>query len=311
MTETQKFTENIKQDTTLPSISTNQITDIRDRAQRLESFKYILYQKYPDELHNINKKHPSFFNNINQLSELLQILSKDNKSITKEQQSKAVEDYNSYAYQINNTLNKIKTEKKEFEENKINDAVNWELEFDEIKEEMYTEEQKEELKQFTKDLWEEFFPESNVDKFVKWTNNQDELEDYQKILIAPANWIENIIVWVASLFEMDTWDNIWTLTDLEYEDWCDLWKTLSYSYENLSSTDKVAPIISLIFSIWFLIWWVWKIGQLAEKLWASSKIINTIKIAWRGLNAPSVVDSWTKWAFIWTMAGITLPYIKK
>ena len=310
MTETQTFTEDIKQETTLPTISEDQITKIRKDAQKLESFKNSLYQNSPDELHNINKKYPTFFNKVNQIWDLLNIISEDNKSISDEDLKKNIEQYNSYAYEINIILNKIKVEKKEWEEKFINQAVNWEWEFDWIKENMYTKEDQEELKQFSKDLWEEFFPESNIDKFVRWVNNQEELEDYQKILLAPANWIENVIMWLASLVDVQTQDNIAALSDLDYEDWSDLWKTLSYSYENLDTTDKITPLISFLFSIWFLIWWFSKIGQLAEKLNLSSKLVKTIKYSTTAANIQLSVNSWTKVALIWTMAGITLPYIK-
>ena len=310
MTETQTFTEDIKQETTLPTISEDQITKIRKDAQKLESFKNSLYQNSPDELHNINKKYPTFFNKVNQVWDLLNIISEDNKSISDEDLKKNIEQYNSYAYEINIILNKIKVEKKEWEEKFINQAVNWEWEFDWIKENMYTKEDQEELKQFSKDLWEEFFPESNIDKFVRWVNNQEELEDYQKILLAPANWIENVIMWLASLVDVQTQDNIAALSDLDYEDWSDLWKTLSYSYENLDTTDKITPLISFLFSIWFLIWWFSKIGQLAEKLNLSSKLVKTIKYSTTAANIQLSVNSWTKVALIWTMAGITLPYIK-
>ena len=302
----------------LPELTTKQIEDIRNDTQRLVNLESELRTKYLDSYHNINDKYPKFFNVVNNLVAIWEQLWKNNKNLSDENSRELIENYNLYASEFNNIINKNKLEDNKTKENtfnSLNTFANWEWNFEWINEELFSKEDKEELKKFTQDLWEEFFPDSNIDNFVKSITWQEKLEDYQKILLSPANWVENAVTWIASLFDKKTYidleNSISTLNNLNSEDWDDLLRSLEFTYEQLSITDKIAPMISLIFSIAFLFWWIWKIWELAEKLNLSKKLANTIKYTHLAWSSTVMGNQSGKIALLWTMWWITLQIIKK
>lgn len=65
---------------------------------------------------------------------------------------------------VNQTLRLLRNESAEAQEREITAAANGELEFNETD---LTPEQQVELKNLAMDLWEELFPPSYTDKFVK------------------------------------------------------------------------------------------------------------------------------------------------
>ena len=302
----------------LPELTTKQIENIRNDTQRLVNLESELRTKYLDSYHNINDKYPKFFNVVNNLVAIWEQLWKNNKNLSDENSRELIENYNLYASEFNNIINKNKLEDNKTKENtfnSLNTFANWEWNFEWINEELFSKEDKEELKKFTQDLWEEFFPDSNIDNFVKSITWQEKLEDYQKILLSPANWVENAVTWIASLFDKKTYidleNSISTLNNLNSEDWDDLLRSLEFTYEQLSITDKIAPMISLIFSIAFLFWWIWKIWELAEKLNLSKKLANTIKYTHLAWSSTVMGNQSGKIALLWTMWWITLQIIKK
>jgi len=314
--ETTKSAPEIK--TSLPELSQEQIKDIRKDVQRLTDFEKELRIKYLDSYHNINDKYPKFFNIVNNLVSIWETLWEDNKKLSNEELKNVIDKYNSYATEFNNIISKNKLEDNKTNEktfSSLHSFANWEWTFDWIKEEYYTQEDKEELKKFAKDVWEEFFPDSNIDNFVKSMTWQEELEWYQRILLAPANWVENIITWIAALFDESTYKDIKnsysTLKNLSSEDWEDLYRSIEFTYENLPTTNKVAPIISFIFSMAFILWWISKIAQIAQKANLSSKLVNTISHSTKVWSWMIGFNKSGKIALLWTMSGITLKNIKK
>lgn len=267
-------------------------TDLKKLLISIDDFS--IY--YPEEYKEIMTNHPNLQKNINRLKILSQGIS-DNR-----------DEINGLIWAINYSLIKIRNHQQEKNEDYQENELQWTIE------QFYTDEEKQQLKDFAIVLWEELFPESNIDRFVKSINNQSELEDYQKILLAPANWIENVIMWIFSLFQGETYTEIfkslWIMNKMDYEQWCILWRGLSYTYEGLSAIEKTSQIISFIVSIWFLLWSMDKIMTLARKLSLSEKIIKTFNVSWFWANNIQHLKSTWKLAMVSSITWNLLPYIR-
>ncbi|MFH1012161.1 MAG: hypothetical protein V1760_00215, partial [Candidatus Peregrinibacteria bacterium] len=215
------------------------------------------------------------------------------------------------AHETNALLRQIDREQKEGRENALVQAVHGEIPFDEA---ALTPAQKAELRAFAQELWKEFFPESGIDQFTKWATGQKDLEGYQKVLLAPANGIESAVVGFINLFNPKTYKELYTsiktVSGLNYEDWCDLWHGLKFTYEQLPTTDKVAPVLSLICAIAFLTGGAGKIIQMAKKMGYSTKTAGAIKGVFGTRTVSHVLEPVGKAVPLGAMLGITLPYIK-
>ncbi len=231
--------------------------------------------------------------------------------LSNEQLIQALNEYNLYAYQINSLLRRINQERKEGSENALISAAHGELPFNEAE---FTDAQKKELRAFAQELWKELFPESGVDQFTKWASGQENLEGYQKILLAPANGIESAVAGFINLFNPKTYkelaSSVESLSGLSYKDWCDLCRGLKFTYEQLPMTDKVAPVLSLICAIAFLMGGSGKIVEMAKKMGYSTKTVGAIRGAFGARTFTHVLEPVGKAVPLGAMLGITLPYIK-
>ncbi|MFT7183737.1 MAG: hypothetical protein ACI9QC_000059 [Oceanicoccus sp.] len=128
----------------------------------------------------------------------------------------------------------------------------------EVIEDMFTEEQKIEIREFADLIWEELFPESNVDKFAKWASGQTDLENYQEILLAPANGIEGVFsgVWDLVSSPIESYEDmvgaVDTLSGMSYADFCSCVKVMKFLYKNMDKDELVAPSISFIVGSLFI-----------------------------------------------------------
>lgn len=122
----------------------------------------------------------------------------------------------------------------------------------------FTPEQKAEIKAYADQLMEEFFPESYVDKAVKFYTEKDELDDMQKVLLAPANGIEGVVTGVWNLFSSpvksmeDANEAFQSLSGMGYEDFCACARVLKFMYKHMNKEDLVAPAISFIVGCAFI-----------------------------------------------------------
>lgn len=133
---------------------------------------------------------------------------------------------------------------------------------------MFTEEQKTEIRDFADQIWEELFPESNVDKFAKWASGKSDLENYHEILLAPANGIEGVLsgVWNLARHPIDSYEDfvgaVDTISGMTYADFCACIKVLKFMYTNMDKKDLVAPSISFIVGCLFIFGGASKISKL-------------------------------------------------
>lgn len=280
--------------------------DLATLSEKLDQLR----KNYPDEFQNIQRKHPSLSIALGEAQRTADFLNSDNKDLSDEDILKSIDAYNEYAKTMNQILRLMRNESAEAHEREIVAAANGELEFDENS---LTPEQQAELRNLAMDLWEELFPPSYTDKFVKWTNGQKQLEGYQKILLAPANGIESVVGSVVSLLHPKTYTDlalaIQTTAGMSYKDWCATWKSLKFLYERLPMEDKIAPVLSLICGIAFLFGGATKILQYLDKAKYSSKLKNVVKAA---LVARTVTHRFGEPARVLplaTIAGVSLKYI--
>ncbi len=317
------FDESLKSATTekpkeLPQLSPEQIRAIQSRLPevrqditRLLGHFDDLRANYPDEFAKVNRKHPKLATGVEAVRGLFDFLGEDNKRLSNEQLIQAMNEYNLYAHEINSLLQRIDSERKKGRESALVQAAYGELPFNEAE---FTPAQKEELRAFAQELWKELFPESGVDQFTKWATDQKDLEGYQKVLLAPANGIESAVMGFIALFEPKTYKelaaSVESLSGLNYKDWCDLWRGLKFTYEQLPTTDKIAPVLSLICAIAFLMGGSGKIVQMAKKMGYSTKTVGAIRGVFRARTFAHVLEPVGKAVPLGAMLGISLPYIR-
>lgn len=288
-------------------ILTNNIPKIRHDIQKLVDLEWELRSNYLDTYVKLHKKHDKLFNVINNLVDIWNKLWENNKELSNDEIKQLIYKYNMYVQEFDSIKNGFIAEQKR-DNIKILLYNSNALEIDKE-----SEKYKKELKNFSKDLWKELFPETNVEKFVKWANNQDKLEDYQKILIAPANWVEHIIEWVMDLFDVDSYKDLsktlWIMEELDYEDWCNVFHSLKIIYKNIETADKISFIIWFIVSLSFIIWGSTRILQIAKKFNLSKWAMKVIKKSI--ITANSVM--WAKWVWeytlLWAITWISFDYI--
>jgi len=317
------FDESLKPETKdklkeLPQLSPEQLRAIKSRLPEVRQDITSLLghfdelrTNYPDEFAEVNRKHPNLATSIEATRGLFDYLGAHNEGLSNEQLIQALNEYNLYAHQINSLLRRIEQEGKEGRESALIQATHGEIPFNEAE---FTSAQKAELRAFAQELWKELFPESGIDKFTKWSTGQKDLEGYQKVLLAPANGIESAVVGFINLFNPKSYKELYTsietMSGLSYEDWCDLWRGLKFTYEQLPTTDKVAPVLSLICAIAFLTGGAGKITQMAQRMGYSTKTVGAIKGVFGARTVAHVLEPTGKAVPLGAMLGITLPYIK-
>ncbi|MFA6024103.1 MAG: hypothetical protein WC777_02720 [Candidatus Gracilibacteria bacterium] len=135
-------------------------------------------------------------------------------------------------------------------------------------EEQFTEEQKEEIRAFAELLWHELFPETHVDRFTKWATGQKDLENYQEIILAPANGIEGVLsgVWDLAAHPIQSYEDmreaVQLVSGMSYEDFCSCVKVLKFMYREMDKKELVAPSISFIAGTLFIFGGAAKVSKL-------------------------------------------------
>ena len=136
--------------------------------------------------------------------------------------------------------------------------------------ESLSEQQRRELLEFGKALYQEIFSDSYTDYAVKFYTNRDELSDFQRYALVPANAIESVGRGVVGLFSPDTWKDLSqsakTLLNMTEDDYKMAWGFVKFQYENLPTVDKVEPVLTFILSVVFLLGGLSKIASLTREL---------------------------------------------
>lgn len=208
---------------------------------------------YPEVFDNMTKKNPDLNGALDKAAFALNILGDHNFFLSNSAVREAIQNYNLGAHVINKVLATFFREEQESAEQKRVSAIHGELE---VNENDFTAAEKKELRIFVKEMWDSLFPPSYTDRFVKWAADQSDLEGYQKILLAPANGIEGAVLGLVKLTEAKTYrdlsDGLKHAQGMSYKEWCDAFNALKFTYENVDTSDKIAPVISIICGISFL-----------------------------------------------------------
>lgn len=305
----------------LPRLSPEQIQVIRSRlpAIREDITNFLthfdtLRENYQEEFARVNSKHPNLARATEVVRGFMDYFGEHNEELSNEQFVQFLNEYNFYAHKINALLREMDRENLEEREQTLVEAVRGEIPFDEAE---FTEAQKEELKAFAQNLWRELFPESNIDRFVKWANGQKDLEGYQKILLIPANGIEAAVMGFIDLFKIKTYEELGSAVEslgalgLKWKNWCEMVRGLKFAYEQLPTTDKIAPILSFIMAFAFLFGGAKKLIEIAKQTGQSTKAIATIKGIFGTRAFFHATAPVGKIVPLGAMLGIALPYIKE
>lgn len=276
--------------------------------ERINDLFGVFQKNCSSEFQEINKKHPQLLDTISALKGLF-VSIKDLDTMSEAAIRELIQNYNLLAFKINaliTEINRVNTDPIQNPVLQVEQTISkTEPEQEDIN--------KEELENFAKMLWQEFFPESNTDKFVMWITNQKELAGYQKILMAPANGIEDVVAGVIKMLNVKTYkdlaSSIKTIYGMDYEEWCVMWKGLKYAYEKASDADKIAVLISTITSLAVMAGGINKVIAIAEKTGHSAAFA---KLASGGRIFPAATnggDLARKSVPLVALLGCSLPYV--
>ena len=269
-----------------------------------------LRTNYPEAFARFEAKNPQFAIYMKSAQTLAGELSDDHEELRDEDVLHFIDTYNEYAHGINGALETYRKMASEDREQTIFKAASGEIPFDENS---ITPEQKEMMKQAAQDIWRELFPESHVDRFVKWAGGQKNLMDIQKILIAPANGIEGVISGIINLTQPKTYQDfaasIEQFSGMSYEEYCATWRTMKFTFENLSTTDKVAPLISILTGMTLLIGGSVKMASILKKLKYPPAVLASIESILLSSRVTHFGNAGGKAAPVGVMEGVSLKYI--
>ena len=285
---------------------TQKVDSVRTDAGRFID-NYRQFQKnYPEIAEAVKEEFPKLDDAIEQVLAIVALLSPGNKSLKTEEIVEALQRFNRYAELINRGFKAIQA-KQEARGDPLHEALN----VDASVEVKYSEKDKKEMQAFAKALYEQIFPESYTSQFVRWSTGQGHLEDYQRILVAPAEGIEGAVMGFVSLFNPKTYADLETSVEtacgMDYEEWCLAWKTVKTIYENSSTTDLAAPAISLISGCAFLLGGVSKLATVTKGLKVPAALIPALEgvtLASRGVHYTTKMELLP----IGVLSGLTLKY---
>lgn len=136
-------------------------------------------------------------------------------------------------------------------------------------------------------------------------------------MLAPANGIEGVVVSFINMLDAQTYEDLYegieTMAGMDYKDWCAAWHTLKFTYENMSTSDKIAPIISLLTGVVFLVGGTAKLFEIMNKLKYPAKtktlVKNIIEGAVIARSGARPLKPLGEVLPVATIVGITLKYI--
>ncbi len=264
---------------------------IQNESARFFFYYWKFKEKHSNFYWNMINKYPSLSMHISYIENILEKISSKNDNLSESDIKSFALQYNSSADRINYILKSFNISSFELVDKTTEKFITNEIEI--------TNEQKEELRKFGKDLFKEIFPDSYVTKAVKYINSQEELENYQKILLAPANGIEYMIFSVLSLLKKETYTDFYKSVDfLIWLDWKEkdrLYGLLNILNDNISNVDKISVIISLIYWL-FAIKWAVSVVNIINKSKVSkwtSKIL--LIFSWIAVKTKAIADMSILW----------------
>lgn len=283
-----------------------QLPSMRASVEKVHEELHILEQNHPEVFERLQKKHPDFFVKLKGAQALVDGI----HGLSDEEVEQQIVAYNASAKIINNFLTSFAHEEQERVERTAFAAARGELESGKLYD--ISPDEQRQMKQMAHDIWNELFPETYTDKYVRWVlDEKGELPAAAKIAAAPMNGIEGIARGVVGFFTpqtyVDMYHSVKTMSGMSAEDWGSLWKTAKFTYDNLSTTDKVAPVISFLTSLVFLTGSTAKIAEMAQKLGYSPRLIRA------GLSLGGTASDLSKLDVMLpaaTLVGVVLPYCK-
>lgn len=266
--------ENLK----VKEVQTSRGEKAQNPAERLESVRkdlalfvknYRQFQaNYPEIDRELSVAFPRLHQDVDELMSLAEELGKPDPGL--------LERYNSAARRVNEAFASLNRDR-QVSQDPLHAALN---SGESLK---LTDAQKAETSAFARALFKKVFPESNVSQTVRLATGQRALEDYQKVLVAPAEGIETAVMGFINLFKPQTYrdlnDGVQTACGMSYEEWCMAWKMLKSVYENASGADVAEVSISFIVTVSFLIGGVSKLGQISKGMKMPAYLMPAVEAA--------------------------------
>ncbi len=289
----------------------DQTLKIRKDLAVFQKWWVILNEKNPDLFEKLSKEYPDLNEKIEYVTEKVRVVNDFLQTLPESEFLNKVdfvlsyiEEYNEQIAYLNKaltTLNKFVKEKEANSEKGVDIAA-------------LTEDQKVELRNFAKDLYNEFFPPSYLDQAVLFYTGQKELEGYQKVLLSGGNGFEMAVKGAISLLDPDTYsdafNNIATLFEMDLDDVEILLKSLPDLVAQLDSADSISAAITVIFSVIVFKGGIAKVTQFAKKMNYSGNILSIIKSIKSGASMTRVLGKVGKVTPLAMLSATTLPYIK-
>lgn len=245
-------------------------------------------ENYADVIDPFLEEHPEFKSRMDTIEALLNRLNVRSQEFSDEQILVYVDVYNLNASALNRIFTNFK--EKYLEEKDVAKAVSG-ITFNEEDLVSMSEEEKKIIIKFGDSLYEELFPKTSTQFAMEYWleklyGQKGGLEDYQKLLLAPANGIEYSVRGLVSLVDPSTYVDIYqggkTAIQTGANEYAHAWNYIKQYYEQMSGERKASSAITFIFSVAFLFGGFTKLGKFSKGLPGAARLMTLLKFGVRG-----------------------------
>ncbi len=288
---------------------------IRHDISRVEHYMKKIKDDYPEQFEHFFAKYPSMELALTELDKITSYIGSDNEILSDKELFDQFEKYNKFAKYINESMMGVWLKKQEETRTDKLRLMNDETI---INENLIDVNDKEKLKLIAREIWEELFPDSHIDSFVKTALGKEKLETYEKILLSPANGIEMAITGASNIINPDFYEDAYNLVssipDIDLiSDSQAVYESMKFMIKNMDSVDSSTKILQILISLGMLGYGFGKMIKVAKKMGCSAKTLNALrkfeKPFVKGAHRTIFTRKINKAIPIAVMTGIILPYI--
>ncbi len=221
------------------------------------------------------------------IDSLLDQIDKNKNTVKDAYILQAIDEYNLHIQTLNRLIIQVDSDILEKTDKTLGAAMRGELPLEATP---FTEADKKELREFMNALWEELFPQSNVEKFLLSATGRTksvQIDTYERYLIAPAEGIEAAVVGLLNLINPKSYrdfdDAVNRSYGMNYNQICAVLRSLKFVHSQMDTSREITAVISLLYSIIFLFG--------GTKILKASKVLNSASNLSVGPKVKAFIDT--------------------